>query len=89
VLVARFLAQKVWDWDLLSLLHLGIKLMVDGIYRRSKSRGIFFRKTLETPRAQSRQPCKPVFSPDKGYMVGSDEYIFGNVNFVHLFPGLR
>jgi len=42
VQVARFLAQNnVWVRDLLSLFHfLGIKLMVDGIYRRLKSRRI-------------------------------------------------
>jgi len=49
----------------------------------------FFRTTPQTPRAFSRQPCKPVFFPDKGYMGVSYMFIFGNANFVHLFPGLR
>jgi len=44
VQVARFLAHNnFWVRVLLSLFHfLGIKLMVDGIYRRLKSRGFFF-----------------------------------------------
>jgi len=39
----------------------------------------FFRTTLETTRAYSRQPCKPVFPPDEGYMIESDILIFGTL----------
>ena len=66
VQVARFLVKNVWDRYLLSLFHPGIKLMVDGIYRRLKSRGIVFvqrRKPLGhvhgNHAAWSMQTCIP------------------------------
>jgi len=85
--VARFLTQNVRDRDLLSLLHLGIKLMVGGIYRRLKNRGILFaprRKPLE--HSIWRQPCKTRSSPVEGPVYHI--FLLGNTNFVHLFSGL-
>jgi len=88
VQVARFLTQNIRDRDLLSLLHPGIKLMVDGIYRRLKNRANWFAlggKPLE--HNIWRQPCKTISSLVNGFV--NYVFLFGKTNFVHLFPGLR